>query len=292
MSMTPPLRLSCISFSRRTAWRASAVFCLSPHLQRHGSVLQFQSASYCTANGTTDTESADLYKRLGLTKAASSTEIKQRFFELSKIHHPDTGGDVHKFRKVKESYEVLSRVDKRKLYDAGVLTPDGTYSRRTLIAKLMWGIFLFVVGLKGTAMLCGMRLRDVFCLYLMIAYIASSGRFAQTGMKGTVLTLMFCYTTNSVWAKAVDARLVHDSFTEQSVDLFGPTGVKALVSVWENKKEVHKTEVELKGLQEHVNVPLVNSRFEGEREVRVLFQQSPYGVYRHEKILKVKSLMT
>jgi DnaJ-class molecular chaperone len=59
----------------------------------------------------------DLYKILGLDKNASSEEIRKAYKDLSRIHHPDKGGDEEMFKKVNHAAEVLSDPEKRQTYD-------------------------------------------------------------------------------------------------------------------------------------------------------------------------------
>lgn len=59
----------------------------------------------------------DYYKILGVSREASSDEIKKAFRKLARTHHPDAGGDEAKFKEINEAYEVLSDDKKRKLYD-------------------------------------------------------------------------------------------------------------------------------------------------------------------------------
>lgn len=61
---------------------------------------------------------ADYYKVLGVSKNAGSEEIKRAFRELAQKYHPDKpGGDAEKFKEVNEAYQVLSDLEKRKMYD-------------------------------------------------------------------------------------------------------------------------------------------------------------------------------
>ncbi len=61
----------------------------------------------------------DYYAVLGLTKDASSSEIKRAFRELARQHHPDVGpdDDGERFREINEAYAVLSDKDARARYD-------------------------------------------------------------------------------------------------------------------------------------------------------------------------------
>lgn len=65
-----------------------------------------------------DTES--YYKTLNVDKDASSGQIKKAYKELAKQCHPDKPtGNAELFKELQEAYDVLSKDDKRKLYDEG-----------------------------------------------------------------------------------------------------------------------------------------------------------------------------
>jgi len=59
----------------------------------------------------------DLYSVLGLTKSATSPEIKKAYKKLAMKHHPDKGGDEEMFKKISHAYSILSDENKRKQYD-------------------------------------------------------------------------------------------------------------------------------------------------------------------------------
>ncbi len=65
--------------------------------------------------------SDDYYQILGVSRSAADTEIKQAYRKLANKYHPDKNPDdptaEHKFKEVKEAYEILSDKEKRKIYD-------------------------------------------------------------------------------------------------------------------------------------------------------------------------------
>uniref|UniRef100_A0A7S4K5T0 J domain-containing protein n=1 Tax=Odontella aurita TaxID=265563 RepID=A0A7S4K5T0_9STRA len=64
-----------------------------------------------------DVDTTKLYETLGVEKDADAKKIKKAYFKLSKIHHPDKGGDGHKFKEINAAYEILSDPEKRAAYD-------------------------------------------------------------------------------------------------------------------------------------------------------------------------------
>ncbi|XP_062563767.1 dnaJ homolog subfamily C member 30, mitochondrial [Armigeres subalbatus] len=69
------------------------------------------------------------YDSLGLSPAATQNDIKQAYYKLSKLYHPDKNKDsdnaAEKFRSITEAYEVLGNYRLRKLYDKGILHTAG-----------------------------------------------------------------------------------------------------------------------------------------------------------------------
>jgi len=59
----------------------------------------------------------DYYKVLGISRDASTEEVKKAFHKLAHKYHPHKGGDEEKFKEVNEAYQVLSDEEKRAQYD-------------------------------------------------------------------------------------------------------------------------------------------------------------------------------
>lgn len=71
---------------------------------------------------TTALAATDYYKVLGISRSATSAEIKKAYRKLSLKYHPDknTAPDaVSKFADIGNAYSVLSDEDKRRAYDQG-----------------------------------------------------------------------------------------------------------------------------------------------------------------------------
>lgn len=59
----------------------------------------------------------DYYKILEVSKDASQEDIKKKFRKLSLQHHPDKGGDINKFKKINEAYQIIGNKEERDKYD-------------------------------------------------------------------------------------------------------------------------------------------------------------------------------
>lgn len=88
-------------------------------------------------------DTTKLYETLELEKDASQKEIKKAYFRLSKVHHPDKGGDEHKFKEISAAYEILSDPEKRKQYDEygleGVDDEGGAQQRGEDLFSMFFG---------------------------------------------------------------------------------------------------------------------------------------------------------
>merc|ERR1712141_995364 len=62
----------------------------------------------------------DYYKILGVARGANDDEIKKAYRKLALKFHPDknqTAGAEERFKEIGEAYDVLSDVQKKKIYD-------------------------------------------------------------------------------------------------------------------------------------------------------------------------------
>ena len=64
-----------------------------------------------------DVDTTKLYETLEVEKGCDAKDIKKAYRRLSRLHHPDKGGDEHKFKEINAAYEILSDEEKREAYD-------------------------------------------------------------------------------------------------------------------------------------------------------------------------------
>jgi len=71
----------------------------------------------------------DLYSILGVSKTASTTEIKSQYRKLARKYHPDLNKDdktaAEKFKEISAAYDILSDKDKRQKYDNNEIDAEG-----------------------------------------------------------------------------------------------------------------------------------------------------------------------
>lgn len=76
----------------------------------------------------------DLYDLLGVSKDASSDDIRNAYRALAKKHHPDLNpGDKtaeETFKKIQAANDILSDPEKRRQYDAGEIDAEGNETQR------------------------------------------------------------------------------------------------------------------------------------------------------------------
>ncbi|KAL7063746.1 hypothetical protein AAHC03_0554 [Spirometra sp. Aus1] len=68
----------------------------------------------------------NLYKVLGLSPGATQREIKEAFYSLSKLYHPDRSPSSEsstRFKEISGAYEILGDPVRRMDYDRGLLIP-------------------------------------------------------------------------------------------------------------------------------------------------------------------------
>ena len=76
----------------------------------------------------------DPYLELGVSRSASTDEIRKAFRKLAKQHHPDTNPDnkaaEERFKQVSAAFDILGDPVKKKKFDAGEIDADGRETMR------------------------------------------------------------------------------------------------------------------------------------------------------------------
>jgi len=81
------------------------------------------------------------YEILELKDTATQEEIKKAFRRLSKLHHPDKGGDQEKFKEINEAYQTLSHPEKKAAYDNGIVYVARQKREVTaVVVQIHWGL--------------------------------------------------------------------------------------------------------------------------------------------------------
>ena len=82
----------------------------------------------------------DPYQELGVSRTATSDEVRKAFRKLAKENHPDTNpgnkAAEERFKKVSAAFDIVGDAEKRKKFDAGQLDNDG---RETFGGGGPWG---------------------------------------------------------------------------------------------------------------------------------------------------------
>jgi DnaJ-class molecular chaperone len=82
----------------------------------------------------------DHYKKLGVSSTASQDEIKQAFRTLSKLHHPDAGGNADEYKSISLAYQTLKDPARRRAYDAELMSGFNP-GRQSHADPRAWGNF-------------------------------------------------------------------------------------------------------------------------------------------------------
>lgn len=79
----------------------------------------------CLSTSTASFRKSDFYSELGLDASASSENIRDAYYSLSKKYHPDLNVDnpeaLRKFHAISDAYATLSNPRLRRKYDTGTL---------------------------------------------------------------------------------------------------------------------------------------------------------------------------
>lgn len=90
----------------------------------------------------------NLYEVLGVSKDATSKEIKKAFRDLCKIHHPDKGGEEEKFQELDKAYQILINKELREKYDQGE-SMDSIQEHKDEIFNKLFSVFMEAKNSSG-----------------------------------------------------------------------------------------------------------------------------------------------
>ena len=144
----------------------------------------------------------DYYQILGVKKDASKEEIKKAYRKLAMKYHPDhTKGDKaaeEKFKKISESYAVLSDTEKRKEYDTfGAEGFRQKFSQEDIFRGFDFGDILREFGFGGD-IFSGRRGSGMRFSFGGESPFGAQSRYQQTRMKGSDLVYELPLTLKEV----------------------------------------------------------------------------------------------
>ena len=74
-----------------------------------GNAAQFEQIKARMARWSQRLDRDDPYATLGVAPSAESEQVRERYRELAREHHPDHGGSAAEMRRVNEAYERIRR---------------------------------------------------------------------------------------------------------------------------------------------------------------------------------------
>jgi DnaJ-class molecular chaperone len=110
----------------------------------------------------------DLYQRLGVERSASVDDIRRAYKNLSRVKHPDRGGNAEEFQAIQEAHETLTDENRRRMYDMTGKVGNGASDDGPMGGMAAGGIpFNFVrgmgpFGMPGVAFNMGDMFGNIF----------------------------------------------------------------------------------------------------------------------------------
>lgn len=108
----------------------------------------------------------DPYLELGVSRSATTSEIRRAFHKLAKQHHPDQNpgnkASEERFKRVSAAFDIIGDEAKRKKFDAGQIDADGRESMRGYGGGAGPGARGQAGGGFGGAQFDGVDLNDIF----------------------------------------------------------------------------------------------------------------------------------
>ncbi|GFH57075.1 hypothetical protein CTEN210_13551 [Chaetoceros tenuissimus] len=121
----------------------------------------------------------DPFEILNIASAANSTEVKSAYRTLSKLHHPDKGGDSQTFQKINLAYKALSDATAKKNWEL-YGHPDGKQTQTLSFALPDWllhptGNVALMLVVMYLAMFAGI-------IYYLISFLKKEDKKAKKSM--------------------------------------------------------------------------------------------------------------
>jgi DnaJ-class molecular chaperone len=108
----------------------------------------------------------DPYLELGVSRSATTSEIRRAFHKLAKQHHPDQNpgnkASEERFKRVSAAFDIIGDEAKRKKFDTGQIDADGRESMRGYGGSAGAGARGQAGGGFGGAQFDGVDLNDIF----------------------------------------------------------------------------------------------------------------------------------
>ena len=101
------------------------------------SILSYGKICATVNNSIASLNIFDPFEILNIATAANSTEVKAAYRQLSKLHHPDKGGDSATFQNINLAYKALTDSSARKNWEL-YGHPDGKQSQTLSFALPDW----------------------------------------------------------------------------------------------------------------------------------------------------------
>uniref|UniRef100_A0A915IYQ5 J domain-containing protein n=1 Tax=Romanomermis culicivorax TaxID=13658 RepID=A0A915IYQ5_ROMCU len=115
----------------------------------------FTALAYKAAHIENDHVEWDPYIVLGLDRGASVEEVKKAYRQLTKIHHPDKGGEEKRFVEITKAHLALTDAESKKNYDL-YGNPDGpggtNFDRKLVFLHFIFTLRLFAAQTFGIAL--------------------------------------------------------------------------------------------------------------------------------------------
>ena len=191
------------------------------------------------------------------------------------------------FQRIKDSYEILSRVEKRKLYDKGFIGADGKMASAAVVAAFVVSIVLAIIFFVGISILSEMYLWHVLVANFVVGLIIGTAR-VRPAFKTIFLSALLCIWANQNWSESVDLRAQPSLDKRTFVEVVGPPRATARVTVAQSNTQVCEMgPIQLSGLWDAQSVNVLLKDLNAPWEACATFQRSPLNIFRTRKCIQV-----